>query len=1180
MAQKCPICKCMVPTDGFMPGETVTCPDCGTGIVVDPQLPGAAARGKAIQDAEPQASGKGRSAYGSAKAQVNSAVGSYSFKFGDKKAPAERVFDPKAGSSSRATPPRPEAAPSAGRQAAVRPEQPKPDPKAAAAADFFSRPAEGGWNPFQGAPKAAPVEKKQSVDPDMTIGFGDGADFEFKRPDDSRRPDNDTVKQAPVDSFNFFDPQPQASQSAQPAPRQDSGDLGFDLDAVLGSDVASGIGAPSQADPFGWGGDIQHGNPPGVPQEDVWTTAETVPLSVDHLGRNDFGGTGDFGDAADFDESVSSQLDGGQDGIDPNQLLSDDFDLKGGLMADLIYDVPPDEAAPLKALAVDAPGKGSKARARAGRSQRKTTATPQRRRLGRILIIPLVVVLIGAILGLTDYGYFGINLLSGGAKPSNSYYKTIKSDIVVVNDSREAFIERIATLERLYRDDDSDDNLVELVLTMNRYKERYPSAFSSDSRMTARLDQLKQLAAGKDARTGNMTKVMDLVGQGKYTEARAMLDSMVASSAQDVDVLYYYGKIALATDKPDEAQKYFELALIKNPGLISAKYFLAQAFWNQKKTVEAKALLSEIMAKEATHLPSRILSATIALDESSVDEAANLAQHVIAAGTPGSDTEEIFQAHRIMARVHLLGGKPAERLASLRAALLLKPAHEETAVEAGEILLRTGKRGEALDALTPCREHGCVSLAFLLVFAQAAYADDKVDVARAAIAQGEQRYPESPRFGVIEGSYHLRERRFRSAEDALEKSIKLDPKHVEAYLLISDAFMEEGMADNAASYLEKGLAQIGPEARLLIKLADIRIARKELPEAEAALRQAVQIDQNSDSAQLKLGMVVKDQGRNDEAASILNVLEKRRALDFNGSVALAEAYLEMKNFERARDILQQLYSANPDSPEAGNAFGRALGEGREYQKAIEVLSRVETRFPNNSRAPYLLGNVLMAQGKFQDAINSFEKAIKLDFSRHEYRLAASAAYIALGSVDSDVEARKHLDLIITDYQSGKIAPEDQNPEAYLMRGRILFSRQKYGQAMKDFEAALSLAPSRRDIMVEFGRSLFEMQRYDDATAYFKQVLASDSLNPVANYFMGRIHLRDGDTDTAQKFLTNAVKRNPGMFADAHKLLGFIYKDKGLRSLARDSFKAFLKHTKDRQAADAKEITRILEKGSY
>ena len=196
---------------------------------------------------------------------------------------------------------------------------------------------------------------------------------------------------------------------------------------------------------------------------------------------------------------------------------------------------------------------------------------------------------------------------------------------------------------------------------------------------------------------------------------------------------------------------------------------------------------------------------------------------VIAAGTPGSDTER-FSRHRIMARVHLLGGSRPSAWHRCGPHCCSSPARE-TAVEAGEILLRTGKRGEALDALTPCREHGCVSLAFLLVFAQAAYADDKVDVARAAIAQGEQRYPESPRFGVIEGSYHLRERRFRSAEDALEKSIKLDPKHVEAYLLISDAFMEEGMADNAASYLEKGLAQIGPEARLLIKLADIRIAR-------------------------------------------------------------------------------------------------------------------------------------------------------------------------------------------------------------------------------------------------------------------------------------------------------------------------------------------------------------------
>ena len=109
------------------------------------------------------------------------------------------------------------------------------------------------------------------------------------------------------------------------------------------------------------------------------------------------------------------------------------------------------------------------------------------------------------------------------------------------------------------------------------------------------------------------------------------------------------------------------------------------------------------MAKEATHRPSRILSATIALDESSVDEAANLAQHVIAAGTPGSDTEEIFQAHRIMARAHLLGVKPAERLASLRAALLLNPSHQETAVQAGEILLHTGNPAEALAALAPRR---------------------------------------------------------------------------------------------------------------------------------------------------------------------------------------------------------------------------------------------------------------------------------------------------------------------------------------------------------------------------------------------------------------------------------------------------------------------------------------------
>lgn len=196
------------------------------------------------------------------------------------------------------------------------------------------------------------------------------------------------------------------------------------------------------------------------------------------------------------------------------------------------------------------------------------------------------------------------------------------------------------------------------------------------------------------------------------------------------------------------------------------------------------------------------------------------------------------------------------------------------------------------------------------------------------------------------------------------------------------------------------------------------------------------------------------------------------------------------------------------------------------------------------------------------------------------RRDTARAYLALGTVDAETEARKHLDLIVTAYHSGTIQPEDQNAETFLIRGRILFGREKFLLAMKDFEAALALAPSRRDIMVEFGRSLFEQARYDDASAYFKQVLQGDSLNPTANYYMGRIYMRENRTEDATKHLIASVKRSPSTFPDAHRMLGMIYKDKGMHAMARDSFKSFLKYTDDRKSSEALEVQRLLEKNSY
>ncbi len=1115
MSQKCPICKRVVSTDGADPGSTIVCPGCGTGIVVERNY-----------GAEPESV---PSAAAGARNQQKGQIGSYSLKFDSSQLRKESIFGDDGSRRSE-------------------PESRRPEPVPPPPAD----PRYGAQVRVDSASRAVQDDALAAGgDPDMTIGFGGAEDLLFESGVHGRQ---DTAPQGRADDDLLYEPTGER--------RQGAGNAGA---GALDDWLIDGLEGPV-------GG--QHDMPGHVVVTDSHAGHADLPLDLD------IGHDPESAPTERFDEDLSRAL-GDDDFIagldDDGQGASAVFVDDTPIVDDVDYEVPPAEAAPLKAADSRS---GRKSRASRRRARPAVDGGKGRRKLGPVLIAPLVICLIGAVLGQTDYGYFGINLVTGKVGKSDSYYKTVNDTVLLVGDSRVSFMENIRRLDKAYIDDDSRENLVALLGALNRFRERYPDAFSADPGLAARLNDLMSVASRKDSSAAGMTQVTDLLGQGKYSEARAVLDNMMAQSAQDVDALYYYGKIALGQGKAEEAQKYFELALIRNPGMLSARYFLAESYVAQKKLVEAKVILNEIAGKDAKHLPSRILSAKIAVSELNYDEASRLAKEVISLGMPGPDTDEIFEAHRVLARVAEAGGNPPEQLAQMKAALELKPADEPTATETGRLMISQGKRGEVVDILKPCRESGCVSEDFLLVFAETCFLDEKFELAETAVAQGVDKYPQSPRFGVLVGRQHLAQNRIRSAISALEGAIAIDSSFVDAYTLLAEALNREGKMQEAVDVLARGMGIFGDKPRLLTQMADIQIEMKDVAGAETSLRRAVALDPDEDTAQMKLGMVIKSQGRNDEAAAILNVLEKKKALDFDGTIALADAYLSVGDVARARDILEKLAADNPDRPEASSAWGRALGIGRSYDKAIDILMKVRTRFPANSQANFYLGDVYMATKAWNEAISYYGDAVKIDGENNLYRLALARAFMALGTVDGETEARKQLDVIASAYAAGSVSVEEMDAEVYLLRGRILFAREKYSQAMKDFEDALRLAPTRRDIMIEFGRSLYEMARYDDAAAYFRQVVAGDGQNPDANYYLGRIALRSGDTDRATDYLVESVKRNPARFPEAHRLLGLIYKDKGLRSLARDSFRAYIKYTPDRKSSEALEVQRMLDKESY
>lgn len=791
----------------------------------------------------------------------------------------------------------------------------------------------------------------------------------------------------------------------------------------------------------------------------------------------------------------------------------------------------------------------------------------------------LLVVLLGVILGQTEYGYFGFNLFVPDDMELTTGKKAIPppgQSTGIVRDTKESYLEEVTRLEALVREDPEDAKpKADLLEVLMRFRERYPGVIASKPKLVARLEFLEKQTAVTGQKAG-MVKVMDLVNGGSYQEAKAVLDGMVVATAQDADVLYFYGKITLGQGKLDEAQKYFELALMKNPALLAAKYFLARTQIRKKNEEKGKAILEEILQTEPGHIATKVTLAELALKAQNEDSAARLAGDVISKANSDAYAEELFAAHLVMAEVQKVKGTKEGRMQELRAALAIKPADESTALLVSGLLTELNDVDDALNILEPCRQKGCDSEEYLATYARAAFAAEKDELAGQALKDGSAKYPQSPVFSIIRGSYLLDAGRPRAASSAFEESTRIDPTSVEGNVMLAKALSKEGKLHEATGRLIKGLEHATEKIPLLVTLASIYREKRDFVAAEETLRKVVAMDPSNAGAKQTLGLVVLSLDRAAEASKILMTLDQRHALDREGALGLAESYLRLGEAQKARNVLSRLYGKAEDDPDVAAEYGRALSESGKLKKAHQVLLSVINARPSHAAGHFYLGRLHAKQGHLQKAADELLRSVQLKTGETRYRLELARVLLRREGTDHVRDAKLHLDKVINAYVREEVDPEQWDADAYMMRGTLLFDQEKFSLAMRDFEAALALAPSRLDLLLGFGTTLYEMARYDEAVPYFRQVLKRDGSHADANYYLGRILLRKGQIESAKSHLEMVSKRNAKKFPEALRYLGLIYRDQKLRPMARKTFMAYLR-VAPKNTPEANEVKRLLER---
>ncbi len=305
-----------------------------------------------------------------------------------------------------------------------------------------------------------------------------------------------------------------------------------------------------------------------------------------------------------------------------------------------------------------------------------------------------------------------------------------------------------------------------------------------------------------------------------------------------------------------------------------------------------------------------------------------------------------------------------------------------------------------------------------------------------------------------------------------------------------------------------------PSAAILYNiLGAAHLGMRNLDEAIASFKKAVQVRPDFAEAHNNLGIALRDQNRLDEAVG---------------------------SFGKALQI-------KPDFAEAHNNLGIALKDQNRLDEAIASFSKALRTRPGYAEAHSNLGVALQGQGHLDEAIASFNRAVQI---KPYYAEAHNNLGIALKDQNRLEEA------IASFGKALRIKPDYL--EALNSLGLLLHDQGRFDEAIGSFSRALQIKPDDAEAHGNLGTALQAHGRMDEAIASFDRALQIKPDFAEVHYNLA-VALMDLDRiEEAIASLDKALQFKPE-FAMAHNnLCGLHEKRNNIEELERALEKAIVK----------------------
>ncbi|HZU24894.1 MAG TPA: tetratricopeptide repeat protein [Bryobacteraceae bacterium] len=377
---------------------------------------------------------------------------------------------------------------------------------------------------------------------------------------------------------------------------------------------------------------------------------------------------------------------------------------------------------------------------------------------------------------------------------------------------------------------------------------------------------------------------------------------------------------------------------------------------------------------------------------------------------------------------------------------------------------------------------------------------------RAAVAQATTAEPY-----LVLGTFLASGNRAAEAIPYLTKATDLAPEDIRSHRELGLAYMMARQQVDAERELQKAeeIDPNDPATRYLLSQAYRAAGLKDRAEAEAARYAELTGSHSTSDAPLTRARSLVEMGNLADAAEIV-----RRYLETNRNSADAHfllGYIFFKQQDAKASLAEYTEGAKFRTPSAVNleAVGGDYVLLHDYTDADKWFSKAVEWDPKNFQALYYLGRTKYNENRFQEAIDIFNRCLKLQPKNVKAADNLGLSYEGLGRKEEAMAAYRNA----ISWQAGA-ATRDAGP--YLDLGSLIVDSHRAGEALQYLLEAEKIAPQDMRVHRELGKAFLHLNMMKKAQAELEKCVELAPNDPPVRFMLSQVYRKQGLEDKARQ----------------------------------------------------------------